>query len=76
MEREKRQWGLRLWSKTNLTFGKGFEQLNEFRAAQNIPCRFLRISLRIRGLEGLTMPNYSRFYVKKMTLTGTMHSFQ
>jgi len=25
MERENRQWGLRLWSKTNLTFGKGFE---------------------------------------------------
>ncbi len=22
---ENRQWGLRLWSKTNLTFGKGFE---------------------------------------------------
>jgi hypothetical protein len=22
MERENRQWGLRLWSKTNLTFGK------------------------------------------------------
>jgi len=41
MERENRQWGLRLWSKTNLTFGKGFEQLNLFRAAQNIPCRFL-----------------------------------
>ena len=25
MECENRQWGLRLWSKTNLTFGKGFE---------------------------------------------------
>ena len=37
MECENRQWGLRLWSKTNLTFGKGFEQLNLFRAAQNIP---------------------------------------
>ncbi len=36
---ENRQWGLRLWSKTNQTFGKGFEQQNQFRAAQNIPCR-------------------------------------
>lgn len=39
MECENRQRGLRLWSKTNLTFGKGFEQLNLFCAAQNIPCR-------------------------------------
>ena len=41
MESVKRQWGLRLWSKTNQYDGKGFEQLNQFRAAQNIPCRFL-----------------------------------
>lgn len=54
MERENRQWGLRLWSKTNLTFGKGFEQLNLFRAAQNIPCRFLWITLRIRKLASET----------------------
>ena len=41
MERENRQWGLRLWSKTNLIFGEGFQQLNQFRAAENIPRRFL-----------------------------------
>ena len=41
MEHENRQWGLRLWSKTNLIFGEGFQQLNQFRAAENIPRRFL-----------------------------------
>jgi len=39
MEHENRQWGLRLWSKTNLIFGEGFQQLNQFRAAENIPRR-------------------------------------
>ncbi len=37
MESVNRQWGLRLWSKTNRTFGEGFQQLNQFRAAENIP---------------------------------------
>jgi len=39
MRRENRQWGLRLWSKTNRTFGKGDVQQILFGAAYHIPCR-------------------------------------
>ncbi len=39
MGRVNRQWGLRLWSKTNRTFGKGDVQQILFGAAYHIPCR-------------------------------------
>ncbi len=39
MGRENRQWGLRLWSKTNRTFSKGDVQQILFGAAHHIPCR-------------------------------------
>ena len=53
------QWGLRLWSKTNLTFGKGFEQLNQFRAAQNIPCPILE---NLVADEEIIMLNDTNYY--------------
>jgi len=36
-----RQRGLRLWSKTNLTYGKGDVLQIPFGAAYHIPCRIL-----------------------------------
>lgn len=41
MGRVNRQWGLRLWSKTNRTFGKGDVQQILFGAAYHIPYPFL-----------------------------------
>ena len=58
---ENRQWGLRLWSKTNLTFGKGFEQLNLFRAAQNIPCRIPTDSI---ANENISTNKYVKYGVR------------
>ena len=65
MEREKRQRGLRLWSKTNLTFGKGFEHLNQFCAAQNIPCRIPTDSIATDKFWQLECTNCRGLYAEK-----------
>lgn len=55
MERVNRQWGLRLWSETNRTFGKGDVPQIQFGAAHRIPCRIPMDSVindKIRRLDG------------------------
>lgn len=51
MERENRQRGLRLWSKTNRTFGKGDVQQILFGAAYHIPCRIPTDSIKNQKVD-------------------------
>ncbi len=48
MECENRQRGLRLWSKTNLTFGKGFEAQIYFALLKTYLAESRRIPLYVK----------------------------
>lgn len=68
MEHENRQWGLRLWSKTNqysarvLSCKISFVQLKTYLAESR------RIPLQPTESEGSIAPNYNRLYTEKATV--------
>lgn len=75
MEHENRQWGLRLWSKTNqysarvLNCKISFVQLKTYLAESR------RIPLRLTKSEGLIAPNYNWLHSEKATVIGIADCF-
>lgn len=75
MEHENRQWGLRLWSKTNQYSARVLSCKISFMQLKTYLAESRRIPLRLTESEGLIAQNYQRLHTEKSVVTGIADCF-